>query len=146
MTKKDDDQFKVVATNRKAYHDYFIEEKLEAGVMLHGTEVKSPATDASPYKTASSVKDGEFFPIATSALQPRHIMNHDPIRSQLLLHKKRSILMGRRTKGLTISTPHYFSNAGMPGRDRIAKGKKLYDRRNHQDPRSEPRSRTGDQG
>ena len=137
MTKKNDDQFKVVATNRKAYHDYFIEEKLEAGVMLQGTEVKSLRDGRVTLQDSyASVKDGEIFlhHCHISPYSHGNIMNHDPIRvRKLLLHKKEiNKLMGKtQQKGFTIIPLRiYFSKRGHAKVEiGLAKGKKLYDRR-----------------
>lgn len=134
---KDDDQFKVVATNRKAYHDYFIEEKLEAGIMLQGTEVKSLREGRVNLQDSfASVKDGEIFlhHCHISPYSHGNIMNHDPIRvRKLLLHKKEiNKLMGKtQQKGLTIIPLRiYFSKRGHAKVELgVAKGKKLYDRR-----------------
>jgi SsrA-binding protein len=137
MTKKDDDQFKVVATNRKAYHDYFIEDKLEAGIMLQGTEVKSLRDGRVNLQDSyASVKDSEVFlhHCHISPYSHGNIMNHDPIRvRKLLLHKKEiNKLMGKtQQKGLTIIPLRiYFSKRGHAKVEiGLAKGKKLYDRR-----------------
>lgn len=134
---KADDQFKVVATNRKAYHDYFIEDKLEAGIMLQGTEVKSLRDGRVNLQDSyASVKDGEIFlhHCHISPYSHGNIMNHDPIRvRKLLLHKKEiNKLMGKtQQKGLTIIPLRiYFSKRGHAKVEiGLAKGKKLYDRR-----------------
>jgi SsrA-binding protein len=134
---KDEDQYKVVATNRKAYHDYFIEEKLEAGIMLQGTEVKSLRDGRVNLQDSyASVKDGEMFlhHCHISPYSHGNIMNHDPIRvRKLLLHKKEiNKLMGKtQQKGLTIIPLRiYFSKRGHAKVEiGLAKGKKLYDRR-----------------
>lgn len=128
---------KAVATNRKAYHDYFIEEKFEAGIMLQGTEVKSLREGRVNLQDSyASVKDGEVFlyHCHISPYSHGNIANHDPIRvRKLLLHKKEiNKLLGKtQQKGLTlIPLRIYFSKRGHAKVELgLAKGKKLYDRR-----------------
>jgi len=137
MTKEKDDQFKVVATNRKAYYDYFIEEKFEAGIVLKGTEVKSLRDGRVNLQDSyASVKDSEVFlhHCHISPYSHGNIMNHDPIRvRKLLLHKKEiNKLLGKtQQKGLTVIPLRiYFSKRGQAKVELgLAKGKKLYDRR-----------------
>ena len=126
-----------VATNRKAYHDYFIEEKFEAGIVLQGTEVKSLREGRVNLQDSyASVKEGEVF-LHNCHISPYshgNVMNHDPTRvRKLLLHKKEiHKLMGRtQQKGLTlIPLRIYFSERGHAKIELgLAKGKKLYDRR-----------------
>src|SRR5512134_1691424 len=128
---------KAVATNRKAYHDYFIEEKFEAGIILQGTEVKSLREGRVNLQDSyASVKDGEVFlyHCHISPYSHGNIANHDPIRvRKLLLHKKEiNKLLGKtQQKGLTlIPLRIYFSKRGHAKVELgLAKGKKLYDRR-----------------
>ena len=135
--KKADDQFKVVATNRKAFHDYFIEEKFEAGIMLQGTEVKSFREGRVNLQDSyASVRDNEVFlhNCHVSPYSHGNIMNHDPTRvRKLLLHKTEiNRLQGKtQQKGLTlIPLRIYFSQRGHAKVELgLAKGKKLYDRR-----------------
>jgi SsrA-binding protein len=137
MKQEKEDQHKVVATNRKAYHDYFIEEKLEAGVMLRGTEVKSLRDGRVNLQDSyASVDDGEVFlhHCHISPYSHGNIMNHDPIRPRkLLLHRKEiNKLIGKtQQKGLTlIPLRIYFSKQGRAKVElALAKGKKQYDRR-----------------
>lgn len=126
-----------VATNRKAFHDYFIEEKFEAGIVLQGTEVKSLREGRVNLQDSyASVKGGEVF-LHNCHISPYshgNVMNHDPTRvRKLLLHKKEiNKLMGRtQQKGLTlIPLRVYFSKRGHAKVELgLAKGKKLYDRR-----------------
>lgn len=135
MTKEQTER--VVVTNRKAYHDYFIEEKLEAGIVLQGTEVKSLRDGRANLQDAyASVKDGEVF-LYNCHISPYshgNIMNHDPTRvRKLLLHKKEiDKLIGKtQLKGLTLVPLRiYFSTRGHAKVELgLAKGKKLYDRR-----------------
>ena len=92
MAKETEDQGKVVATNRKAYHDYFIEEKFEAGIVLKGTEVKSLRDKRVNLQDSyADVKEGEVFlhHCHISPYSHGNMMNHDPIRTRkLLLHRK----------------------------------------------------------
>jgi SsrA-binding protein len=137
MKQEKENQHKVVATNRKAYHDYFIEEKLEAGVMLRGTEVKSLRDGRVNLQDSyASVDDGEVFlhHCHISPYSHGNIMNHDPLRARkLLLHRKEiNKLIGKtQQKGLTlIPLRIYFSKQGKAKVElALAKGKKQYDRR-----------------
>ena len=86
---------KVIAVNRKARHDYFIEETHEAGIELFGTEVKSLRAGAVNLKDSyCSVKDGELFVIGMhiSPYEQGNIFNRDPLRQRKLLMHKREIL------------------------------------------------------
>ncbi len=135
MSKEDTDT--VVVTNRKAYHDYFIEEKFEAGIVLLGTEVKSLRHGRVNLQDSyAAVRDGEVFlhHCHISPYSHGNMMNHDPIRvRKLLLHKKEiNKLIGKtQLKGLTlIPLRIYFSKRGQAKVELgLAKGKKLYDRR-----------------
>ena len=137
MTKETDDQRKVVATNRKAYHDYFIEEKFEAGIVLKGTEVKSLRDRRVNLQDSyASVKEDEVFlhHCHISPYSHGNIMNHDPIRTRkLLLHRKEiNKLLGKtQQKGLTlIPLRIYFSERGQAKVELgLANGKKHHDRR-----------------
>ncbi len=137
MTKETEDQYKVVATNRKAYHDYFIEEKFEAGMVLKGTEVKSLRDRRVNLQDSyASVKEGEVFlhHCHISPYSHGNLMNHDPIRTRkLLLHRKEiNKLLGKtQQKGLTLVPLRiYFSTRGQAKVELgLAKGKKQHDRR-----------------
>jgi len=137
MTKETEDQYKVVATNRKAYHDYFIEEKFEAGMVLKGTEVKSLRDrQVNLQDSYASVKEGEVFlhHCHISPYSHGNLMNHDPIRTRkLLLHRKEiNKLLGKtQQKGLTLVPLRiYFSTRGQAKVELgLAKGKKQHDRR-----------------
>ena len=137
MAKDNEDQQKVVATNRKAYHDYFIEEKFEAGIVLKGTEVKSLRDRRVNLQDSyAGVKDGEVFlyHCHISPYSHGNIMNHDPVRTRkLLLHRKEiNKLLGKtQQKGLTlIPLRIYFSERGQAKVELgLAKGKKQHDRR-----------------
>jgi len=135
MAKKQDE--KVVATNRKAYHDYTIEEKLEAGIVLKGTEVKSIREGLVNLRDSyASVDHGELVlhHCHISPYSHGNIMNHDPVRPRkLLLHRKEiNKLLGKsQQKGLTLVPLRiYFSPRGLAKVElALAKGKKQYDRR-----------------
>lgn len=137
MAKETEDQGKVVATNRKAYHDYFIEEKFEAGIVLKGTEVKSLRDKRVNLQDSyADVKEGEVFlhHCHISPYSHGNMMNHDPIRTRkLLLHRMEiNKLLGKtQQKGLTlIPLRIYFSERGQVKVELgLAKGKKQHDRR-----------------
>jgi SsrA-binding protein len=126
-----------VATNRKAYHDYFIEEKFEAGIMLQGTEVKSMREGRVNLQDSyASVKGNEVFlhHCHISPYSHGNIMNHEPLRTRkLLLHRKEiNKLLGKtQQQGLTlIPLRIYFSKRGLAKVELgLAKGKKQHDRR-----------------
>ena len=128
---------KAVATNRKAYHDYFIEEKFEAGIMLQGTEVKSLRDGRVNLQDSyASVKGSEIFlhHCHISPYSHGNIMNHNPLRTRtLLLHKKeiRKLIGQTQQRGLTLVPLRiYFSARGHAKVElALAKGKKEYDRR-----------------
>jgi SsrA-binding protein len=137
MGKETEDQYKVVATNRKAYHDYFIEEKFEAGMVLKGTEVKSLRDRRVNLQDSyASVKEGEVFlhHCHISPYSHGNLMNHDPIRTRKLLLQRKEInkLLGKtQQKGLTLVPLRiYFSARGRAKVELgLAKGKKQHDRR-----------------
>ncbi len=127
---------KLICNNKKAYHDYFIEEKFEAGMVLKGTEVKSLRQGkANLNDSFAMVKGGEAF------LHNLHISpydfgnreNHDPDRMRkLLLHKKEiTKLFGKvREQGYSLVPLRlYFKNGLVKVEMGLAKGKKLYDKR-----------------
>lgn len=137
MRKQKDIGEKPVATNRKAFHDYFIEERYEAGIMLQGTEVKSLREGRVNLQDSyASVRGSEVFlhQCHISPYSHGNIMNHDPTRvRKLLLHKTEihKLLGKTQQKGLTlIPLRIYFSKRGYAKVELgLAKGKKLYDRR-----------------
>lgn len=137
MKQHGDSQEKVVATNRKAFHDYFIEERYEAGIMLHGTEVKSLREGRVNLQDSyASVRGSEVFlhQCHISPYSHGNIMNHDSTRvRKLLLHTAEihKLLGKTQQKGLTlIPLRIYFTKRGYAKVELgLAKGKKLYDRR-----------------
>jgi SsrA-binding protein len=137
MTERTDASEKVVATNRKAFHDYFIEERYEAGIMLQGTEVKSLREGRVNLQDSyASVRGSEVYlhQCHISPYSHGNMMNHEPTRvRKLLLHKAEihKLLGKTQQKGLTlIPLRIYFSKRGYAKIELgLAKGKKLYDRR-----------------
>ena len=127
---------KLVANNKKAYHDYFIEEKFEAGLVLHGTEVKSLRLGKCSIKESFiKVEKGEVFAYGmhVSPYEKGNIFNKDPLRpKKLLLHKAeiRKLAGAIAEKGYTlIPLQVYFRDGRAKIEIGLAKGKKLYDKR-----------------
>lgn len=130
------EEMKLVANNKKAYHDYFIEEKYEAGLVLHGTEVKSLRMGKCSIKEAFiRIENGEVFiyGMHISPYEKGNIFNKDPLRvRKLLLHKSQiqKLIGNSAEKGYTIVPLQvYFSNGRAKIEIGLAKGKKLYDKR-----------------
>jgi SsrA-binding protein len=130
------EQDHVVTVNRQAYHDYFVDETVEAGVVLRGTEVKSVRSGHVNIRGSyARIKDGEVW------LDGAHIaeyeqgtyMNHEPLRSRKLLLHRREIerLIGRvQAKGQTlVPLKLYFKDNRVKVELGLARGKKLYDKR-----------------
>ena len=127
---------KLVANNKKAYHDYFIEEKYECGIALHGTEVKSMRMGKCSIKEAFvRIENGEVYVYGmhVSPYEKGNIFNKDPLRvKKLLLHKQEiNKLIGKiKEKGYTlVPLQVYFHNGKAKVEIGLAKGKKLYDKR-----------------
>ncbi len=127
---------KLVANNKKAYHDYFIEEKYEAGIVLHGTEVKSLRMGKCSVKEAYiRIEGGEVFVYGMhiSPYEKGNIFNKDPLRiKKLLLHKQqiRRLTGNIAEKGYTlIPLQVYFKDGRAKVEIGLARGKKLYDKR-----------------
>ena len=127
---------KLIANNKKAYHDYFILEKYEAGLVLHGTEVKSLRMGKCSIKEAFiRVEDGEMYiyGMHISPYEKGNIFNKDPLRvRKLLLHKKEILkIFGKmKEQGITVVPLQvYFSGSLVKIEIGLAKGKKLYDKR-----------------
>lgn len=134
--KNKQDEIKVIATNRKAYHDYFIEETIEAGIELKGTEVKSVRLGHVNLKDSfAQVENGEVFlyNMHISPYEKGNIFNVDPMRDRkLLLHKYEiNRLAGYvQQKGYTlIPLKVYLKRGKIKVELAVAKGKKLYDKR-----------------
>ena len=127
---------KLVANNKKAYHDYFIEEKYEAGIELFGTEVKSIRQGKCSIKEAYvNIDNGEAFVegMNISPYEKGNISNREPLRKRRLLLHKREImkLAGQvQAKGYTLMPLQvYFKNGRVKIEIGLARGKKLYDKR-----------------
>ncbi|MDH4099655.1 MAG: SsrA-binding protein SmpB [Nitrospirota bacterium] len=127
---------KIVTDNRKAWHDYFIEDTFEAGIVLKGTEVKSLREGKANLKDSYVlVKDGEVFLLGCHISPYSHgnIENHDPERTRKLLLKKQEInkILGKALqKGYTIvPTKIYFAHGLAKVEVALAKGKQLHDKR-----------------
>lgn len=127
---------KLVANNKKAFHDYFIDETYEAGVELHGTEVKSMRMGKCSIKESFiRIEDGEVFVYGmhVSPYEKGNIFNKDPLRPKKLLMHKYEInkLAGKvAEKGFTlVPLQVYFKNGRVKTQIGLARGKKLYDKR-----------------
>ena len=129
-------QGKMIANNKKAYHDYFILDTYEAGIALAGTEVKSLRMGKCSIKESFiRIEDGEVFiyGMHISPYEQGNRYNRDPLRDRKLLLHKRAImrLLGYiQQKGLTlVPTELYFSNGRVKAELGVARGKKLFDKR-----------------
>ena len=130
------DSIKIIANNKKAYHDYFVDERLEAGIELFGTEVKSMRLGHCSVKEAF-IKDkgGELFiyGMHVNPYEKGNIFNKDPLRvRKLLLHKKEiARLIGKSAeKGYAlIPLMVYFKGSRVKVEIGLCRGKKLYDQR-----------------
>ena len=127
---------KMIANNKKAYHDYFILDTYEAGIVLHGTEVKSLRMGKCSIKESFiRIENGEVFiyGMHISPYEKGNIFNKDPLRvRKLLLHRQeiRKIQGHITQKGYTIvPLSVYFSGSLVKVEIGLAKGKKLYDKR-----------------
>lgn len=127
---------KLIANNKKAYYDYFIEEKYEAGVALHGTEVKSLRMGKGSIKEAFvRIQQGEVYVYGMhiSPYEKGNIFNKDPLRpKKLLLHKYEINKMAGKMaeKGYTlVPLKVYFKGSLVKVEIGLAKGKKQYDKR-----------------
>lgn len=136
MAESKNNNIKIIAQNKKAYHDYFVEEKYEAGIALYGTEVKSIRQGKLSIKEAyCEIKDGEMFIVGMniSPYEQGNIFNKDPLRDKkLLLHKKEILkLFGLSAqKGYTlIPLQVYLSGSRVKVEIGLCRGKKIYDKR-----------------
>lgn len=132
----DKEDIKVLATNRKARHEYFIEDTIEAGIALKGTEVKSVRNGKCNIKDSfAMVENGEvyLYNMHISPYEQGNIYNQDPLRKRKLLLHKREIrrLDGYlKQKGYTLIPIRIYLKKGLVKVElSIAKGKKLYDKR-----------------
>lgn len=135
MAQKKETQ-KLIANHKKAYHDYFIEESYEAGIALHGTEVKSMRMGKCSVKESFiRIENGEIFVYGmhVSPYEKGNIFNKDPLRVKKLLMHKYEInkLAGKvAEKGYTlVPLQVYFKDGKVKVEIGLARGKKLYDKR-----------------
>jgi SsrA-binding protein len=127
---------KIIATNKKAYHEYFIDEVYEAGLVLTGTEVKSLRQGKVNLKEAfCRIKDGEVFinNMNISPYEQGNRENHDPTRvRKLLLHHEEIVKLTRKVeeRGLSlVPTKIYFKESRVKLEIGVGRGKKLHDKR-----------------
>ena len=127
---------KMIANNKKAYHDYFILDTVEAGIALHGTEVKSLRMGKCSIKESFiRIENGEMFiyGMHISPYEKGNIFNKDPLRvKKLLMHKKEIYKMSGKIaeQGYTlVPLQVYFKGSMVKVEIGLAKGKKLYDKR-----------------
>lgn len=132
----DKTSFKTISKNKKAYHDYFVEESLETGIELFGTEVKSLRLGRVNLKDSwCSITHGELFinNMHISPYEQGNIFNKDPMRVRRLLAHKREImrLFGyvKQNGYSLIPLSIYFKNSKVKVQVGVCKGKKLYDKR-----------------
>ncbi|HEX6085924.1 MAG TPA: SsrA-binding protein SmpB [Thermoanaerobaculia bacterium] len=136
MAAKTESGEKLIASNKKALHDYFIVQKFEAGLALTGTEVKSLRAGRANLKDSYVIlKDGEAFLFGAHISPYTHgnLENHDPERTRkLLLHRKELEKLKKETteKGLTVVPLRlYFRGARVKAEIAVVRGKKQYDKR-----------------
>lgn len=130
------DSIKIIAQNKKAWHDYFIIEQLECGISLAGTEVKSLRDGKVNLKEAyAQISNGEVYikQMHISPFEKGNIFNKDPMRDRkLLLHKSeiRRLIGQTKEKGFSlVPTKIYFKNSKVKVEIALARGKKDYDKR-----------------
>jgi SsrA-binding protein len=136
MPAKGQAEGKTIAVNRQAYHDYFVEESIETGIVLTGTEIKSLRAGKANLRGAfARIRDGELW------LEGMHIapyeqgtyMNHEPLRPRkLLVHRRQIAYLASKTemKGMTlIPLRLYFKDDHAKVEIGLCRGKKLYDKR-----------------
>ncbi len=127
---------RIIAQNRKAWHDYFVDEKYEAGIALYGTEVKSLRQGAVNLKDSyCSFEKGEMYAVGIhiSPYEQGNIFNREPLRDRKLLMHRREIMKLQglvQQKGLTlVPLSLYFSGSHVKVEIGLCRGKKLYDKR-----------------
>jgi SsrA-binding protein len=133
---KPDDGIKIVAQNRRAAHDYFLEERFEAGLVLTGTEIKSVRAGKAQIKEAYVRVEGNTALLVNAHIavyEPAARMNHDPLRPRkLLLHKKQLRTLAEQVKqrGFTLVPIRIYLLKGRAKLEiALARGKKNYDKR-----------------
>ena len=131
-----DDDTRQIAANRKAFHDYFVEDRIEAGIALVGTEVKSLREGRVNLRDSyAEVREGEVYLIGThiSPYEQGNISNHDPLRPRkLLLHAREIARLQQKIneRGYTlVPTRMYFRGSRVKIEIALAHGKKQYDTR-----------------
>jgi SsrA-binding protein len=136
MAAKTDSGEKLIASNKKALHDYFVVQKFEAGIALTGTEVKSLRAGRANLKDSYvTLKNGEAFLFGAHISPYTHgnLENHEPERTRkLLLHRKELEKLKKETteKGLTVVPLRlYFKGAKVKAEIAVVRGKKQYDKR-----------------
>ncbi|MBQ7499576.1 MAG: SsrA-binding protein SmpB [Clostridia bacterium] len=137
---------KIIAQNKKAYHDYFVEQKFEAGIVLTGTEIKSIRAGAVNLKDSyCRIEKGEMwvFGMHISPYEKGNIYNKDPLRvRKLLMHKKEisKLFAQVSQQGLTlVPLLLYFSGSRVKVELGLCRGKKNYDKREAQAKRDDKR-------
>lgn len=130
------ESIKLVANNKKAYYDYFIEDKYEAGVALHGTEVKSIRMGKCSIKESYiKIENGEvyIYGMHISPYEKGNIFNKDPVRTRKLLMHKREIrklhALVKQDGYTLVPLSVYFKDARVKVEIGLCKGKKNYDKR-----------------
>lgn len=130
------DSIKLIANNKKAFHDYFIEDKYEAGISLAGTEVKSLRMGKCSVKESFiRIENGELiiYGMHISPYEKGNIFNKDPLRARkLLMHKNEILKLAGKIaeKGYTlVPLQVYFKGSLVKVEIGLARGKKLYDKR-----------------
>ena len=130
------DGIKIIVKNQKAFHEYFVEERFEAGMELYGTEVKSIRTGTCNLKEAwCQIKDGEVFvrQMNISPYEKGNIFNRDPLRpKKLLLHKREIQYLSNKVQRdgyAIVPISIYLKNSRVKMEIALCKGKKLYDKR-----------------
>lgn len=134
--KADDDNTRPIAANRKAFHDFFIEDKLEAGIVLLGTEVKSARQGRVNLRDSyAEVREGEVYLVGAhiSPYEQGNLANHEPLRPRkLLLHVNEIARLQQKIneRGYTlVPTRMYFRGSRVKIEIALAHGKKQYDKR-----------------
>ncbi len=127
---------KIIATNKKAYHEYFVDEVYEAGIVLQGTEVKSVRMGQVSIKESyCRIRNGEVFieGMNISPYEQGNRENHDPLRvRKLLLHSEEIVKLTKKVeeRGLAlVPTKIYFKDSRAKLEIGVCRGKKLYDKR-----------------
>jgi len=136
MADKKKSSEKIIAQNKKAWHDYFVDEKYEAGIALFGTEVKSIRSGGVNLKDSyCTIRAGELYAVGMhiSPYEKGNIFNREPLRDKkLLMHKKEILKLHGlvNQKGYTlVPLSLYFSGSNVKVEIGLCRGKKLYDKR-----------------